>query len=354
MAANLRGPGAAGGGGCGRPDLALWLPLCEELDASRRRELAEHAAACAECDEKLDLLRRANQWLQHQVGVAPAAVCPPAEDLYDYGRGPGARRMPEPERLTIRAHLASCEECAGFVESLAARPPAPLLDVLPPRRTQAPARRNLRLVPVLAAAAAAVLAVMLWDTLRRDEGPTGPTVASAPKINFPSDPLLRGQTPGELLFPREKLLRSEQGLWSPLLFEIEPRERATSYRVILRRHGGGAFDEGTEVLTVESAEPDVAPKVEAADLAPGFYTWEAWATVDGLDVALGSRDFEVVADAALLDGLRTRNTAAEPARSESILHLLHDAGFSSDARAFARTLPPSPERDEYLARRPAR
>jgi hypothetical protein len=62
----------------------------------------------------------------------------------------------------------------------------------------------------------------------------------------------------------------------------------------------------------------------------------------------------VVADAALLDGLRTRNTAAEPARSESILHLLHDAGFSSDARAFARTLPPSPERDEYLARRPAR
>jgi hypothetical protein len=39
--------------------------------------------------------------------------------------------------------------------------------------------------------------------------------------------------------------------------------------VILRRHGGGAFDEGTEVLTVESAPPDGAPKGGGAGRGPG-------------------------------------------------------------------------------------
>jgi hypothetical protein len=61
-----------------------------------------------------------------------------------------------------------------------------------------------------------------------------------------------------------------------------------------------------------------------------------------------------VLDARMLDRIAELETASEPARSEAILELLHAGGFTSDARAFARLLPPSPERDEYISRPPGR
>ena len=44
----------------------------------------------------------------------------------------------------------------------------------------------------------------------------------------------------------------------------------------------------------------------------------------------------------------------EPIRSEHAVALLHEAGYVTDARAFATTLPASPERDRYLEQKPAR
>jgi hypothetical protein len=365
---------------CARPDLARLLPDWPDLAAAERHALEKHTLECAPCAAGLALMREVDGWLAEPT---PAGACPSADELYDYGRGPGARPMGAVERTALRAHLAACPDCARWVDTLADRPPAPLLDLpapaaaaphhsapartraaelpqkaqspsaapTPPFQTGAsPARRptptTLRLVAPLAAAAAALLILFAL----RGEFAGRPANST---LRFPAADLLRGEGPSPLLYPRDAVLLGSEGPWTDLRFECEPVERAELYRVVLRLTDGGAFDAGREVARAEGSAPLLAPTAKF-DLAPGHYTWEAWARVDGLDVALGQRDFEARRETGLVAELELRSRAEEPARSESILHLLHEKGFLGDARAYARTLPASPERDAYLARHPGR
>lgn len=359
MRAREHGPAKRGEPACERPDLAERLPEWPDLPAAERGAVEAHALACRECGAGLALLREAEAWFEEQVPAPSAGLCPSPEELYDYGRGPGAHHLPEAERVALRAHLAACRECSSLVATLASRPPAPLLDlpVTPASHASAPTAAperpafvarpptRLRLLAPLAAAAAAALAVVfLWPNS---------TPSEAGALRFPTEPLLRGEEPSPLLFPRDALLLGEGRPWQALRFELAPRERATRYRVVLGATDGGAFDAPREVLRLDADAAELAAPSEFV-LAPGHYTWEAWAEVDGLFVELGRRDFEARREPGLLAELERRATASEPARSESILHLLHERGYVGDARAFARTLPASPERDAYLSRRPSR
>lgn len=90
------------------------------------------------------------------------------------------------------------------------------------------------------------------------------------------------------------------------------------------------------------------------ELAAGQYTWSARATVHGLDQELGQRDFTVVDDAEVSAELERLASQAEPARSLAAVRFLHEHGFLGEARAIARAMPASPERDSYLSQVPGR
>jgi hypothetical protein len=203
------------------------------------------------------------------------------------------------------------------------------------------------LVPALAAAAGLVLALTLWRAWS-DPGTQagGPAVASAPR--FPQPPLLRGDLGGPLLHPRVAVLALGTGeLVHPVVFELEPQEDASSYRVHLTRR-----DDDRAVLLLQGETEQLTADVDR--LEPGGYTWEAWAVVRGLDVPLGRRDFEVRHDAEALSLLDEIAALPDPERSERALALLVERGFLSDARALARTLPASPQREAFLDHVPGR
>jgi hypothetical protein len=332
--------------GCSRTDLAALLPRWDELETAQRRELEEHALVCPSCGPALGLLARAEAWLRGQAPV-DAGECPAAEDLYDYGGGPGATQLAEERRAAIAAHVAACFDCETLVGTLAGRPPSPVIFDAPAEEEEEPHRSRMRLLGPLLAAAAAVLATfLLWNE----------SLAGGParSLRFPEQQLFRGEPASSLLFPRDQVLATRDDVpWSDFLFEIAPEDGASRYLVTVDRHDGSAFDEGTRVAEIESPTALVTPTPGlTAELSPGHYTWEAWAVVDGLDISLGRRDFEIANDPELLDRLSDL-APGDPRTAESVLALLH-ARYPTDARAFARTLPPSDERDEYLSRTPGR
>jgi hypothetical protein len=295
------------------------------------------------------LVSSAERWLDDRLHSAASDACPSAEELYDFGRGPGAQALADERYREVAAHVALCTHCEVLVGTLASQPPAPLW-IDPPLPETGPQRnprvRALRVLGAVAAVAASVAAAfLLFDETR----------AGAPAIDYPAEPLLRGETAGKLYFPRDRVLATPGGgTHSELLFEIEPAPGATGYVVYLERHAGGAFDQGERVATLESATPSVAlPAGVRAGLRPGHYTWEAWAKVNGLSEPLGRRDFELVLDPAALARIERSSSRPEPERSEGILALLHTA-YPTDARAYARSLPSSPEREAYLERVPGR
>lgn len=341
---------------------------------------------------RLDLLRRAEVWLDRASAArsTPATTdfCPSAEDLYDYGRGPGYRSMTRKRRSGIEDHLSRCEDCSHAIGSLASPPPVPIelshawpliekkgdqeadqeLEQAHPTVLE-PARRRralptLRMLVPLGAAAAVLVVGLTWRTVF--------SAGDAGALQFPPPPLLRGELVEALLFPRDRVLAApgdsstwygNDSAWSnrPRL-EIAAQSAASEYRIELRSHAGGAFEEGVPLLRVEGPGPifEIDP-LRTLDLAgrqlmlgAGHYTWEAWVVVNGLDRPLGSRDFQIVEDADLRTALAGLEPESEPGRGMSALRLLHEAGFLTDARSFARQLPPSAERDEYLRRTPGR
>ncbi|MDP6954699.1 MAG: hypothetical protein QF599_01890, partial [Planctomycetota bacterium] len=79
---------------------------------------------------------------------------------------------------------------------------------------------------------------------------------------------------------------------------------------------------------------------------------QAVAVVNGLPRELGAMDFSVVKPtepeaSALVEQLRALD--GDGRRVIHAVRLLHGAGYRSDARALARTLPASPGRDAFLA-----
>lgn len=394
-------PPPGGDAGCRRPDLAELVEQWDELPVPRRDDLLAHAAVCSDCGPRLRLLRRSQQWLEAQappLSAGFAGPCPTAEELYDLAAGPGSGELPAEERAELEEHVASCEECRAFAATLTAMAPGPaLLDAraaireesaasreepaqapapriprpeadpipagAPPARPRSARPRPAIPPPLrgwlpLAAAATLILTGLTWRLL---DTPGGPGTGLSPG-DFPAAAVLRGRSGDRLLFPRSFLLAtpSETGparLTHDLLFEIAAEPGSTAYRVTVRRHGGDAFTEGAVVGELAGPEPVLAasPELEAA-LSPGFYTWEAWAEIDGLDRYLGERDFELARpppDLALELADLPRE-GEEAAGDLARVRVLHDAGFRGDARAVARGMPPSPGRDAYLELLPQR
>jgi hypothetical protein len=370
--------------------LARW----DELDARALERIRAHPLQ----GPRLRRLELAESWLVESARAANrdarrlargegVGSCPRPEELYDHGRGPGYSPLPEARRREIEAHVASCLDCELALSSLQRRPPPPL-DLAPPAETAAPSEaphpaalpssdpprprlvrpaRPRRLVP-LAIAASALALLGLW-TLGRLGGDAG-----ASGLDLPEAPLLRGESASPLVLPRGRLLAvpADAPAWLDLphlrRFEIAlpgeadapPAGAEDSFRVVLSATDGGAFDAGRAIADHRGDAPTLGElDLTGAPLAPGLYTWEAWRRVNGLDERLGSRDFEVVEDPLLWErllALDARAAGLEPAprtRAEAI-RLLHERGHPTDARALARGLPPSAERDLYLGRNPGR
>jgi len=308
---------------------------------------------------RLSTLRAAEEWLQR--GGAARDVCPSAEELYDYAGGPGHAPLSAEAVRRIDEHLFRCTACEELLLTLADAPPSPLILAPPlttvsaPRRREPPAlapilelsgRARRRRIPrvALACAASLVAAFALWTLLD----------GRSPGLQLPTAPLLRGENETALFYPRGPLLQG--GSWMPaaglpLRFEVRPVEQAESYRVEILRNAGGAFDTGTKAGESRGALGEL---VLATRLEPGEYTWRAYATVNGLERELGSRDFEVRVDAALEERLASAKGADELARTYERIRILHEAGDWTDARELARTLPPSSERERYLGQVPGR
>lgn len=347
--------------------LAHW----DELDALSLARLDAHP----EHGLRLRVLRSAESWLTAGAPVESqeAGPCPTAETLYEHGRGPGVEGSPLDPQVT--AHLERCAPCAALVASLASAPPLPLhwtspadaelehdapediaqeaplvghaLRAVPERHDgrvtgpsssvdseQTPVVVTARRPRVaawlpLAAAAALLASVFVVPLLSPDSELSG----------LPTPSLLRGPESSALFFPRGPVLANAGGTAAPL-FELAAVDGASEYRVELFRHEGTAFAEGQQVADLRSGAPTFA----ATPLASGSYTWRAFATVDGLERELGSLEFEVRPEPQLLAPLPTSDVADIVRRVAE----LHAAGFLTDARALARTLPDSPEKEAYL------
>lgn len=345
--------------------LAHW----DELDPGLLEAIASHP----QHGPRLEMLRKADLWLETRLGATSSSVsCPSAEELYDYGRGPGYGPLTSVRRAEIERHLIRCGECEACVETLATPPPVPLdsptgvpawnrvpSPIRPVRPSPSPIlrepalKRRIRALPrlvPLAVAAALVLALGIWIAI----SPSGTS-----SLGFPRDPLLRGSSGGPLYFPRERVLSSGPAvvelfpaLGSELVFELEPQPDATAYSIDVARHGGDAFAVEEAVVVQLSGE---APTLRTArTLEPGSYTWTARAEVRGLPRELGARDFAVVADPELERRLLDLSELGEPARSLEAVRVLHERGYLADARAIARAMPESPDRDAYLGQVPGR
>jgi hypothetical protein len=416
---NPTSPGVGSGhaGHCNRPDLASLLPQVDDLSGQQAHDLEHHARTCAQCGPQLELLRTAQSWLESRpleqlfprtpgsFGSPSAGECPSAEELYDFGRGPGAQPLAGLELRSISVHVAHCGECSAMLRTLASKPPIPLdltadevgsvdgraiearrsprsaMNLMEPMKSAAGARPVLVTHVVLAgngsapslprprrqrrwmqlAAAAAVLALgVLWQVNERRSreetvasGSLGPT--------FPAAPVLRGDAASALLFPRDRLLAVEpdaahpSGLLFEPRFEVTARDGAREYRVRLLRNSDNAFDPGQPLGELRSTQPVLPYEARVLGaLDQQFYTWEAWGLVNGLDTFLGRRDFEVVRDAELTAEIARLLQTSEPQKTTDILALLHERGFLSDARSYALTLPASQARDDYLRALPGR
>jgi len=169
---------------------------------------------------------------------------------------------------------------------------------------------------------------------------------------------LRGAARGSLLFPRDRVLHATPelakifpALGAPPTFEIQPEPNAERYWIDVSKNDGSAFATNEALWRQSNATPMFASEHE---IAPGHYTWEAWAVVRGIDQHLGSHDFEIVDDAALTAKLVALANDPEPERSLAAVNLLHASDYRTDARRVARAMPPTPERDAYLDQVPGR
>jgi hypothetical protein len=324
----------------------------DEYDAASVVTLASHPQSA----QRLSLLRSAERWLEQEaLEVLPneadcnaqSTNCPSAGDLFDFGQGPGFGSLAQATRVEIEAHLIECDECQGWIASLASPPPLPVVldqsEPIPvPERRSTPARAlgpTRTWLPFLMAAGLAGIALI--PAFMRNFGASHPSL--------PEPIVFRGAEDSALLFPRGKLLLSD----SAPQFELRSIEAASSYRieVFLSEAGASgapdAFDEGRRVQVLYSS----VPRFAGEPLAAGSYTYQAFAEINQLDRALGALDFEISEEASLGQRLsRLMDTRSPALDSERILLIreLVQLGFASDARKLAYLLPETPARREFL------
>ena len=295
----------------------------------------------------------AGSWEAHT--APPTAAAPQAEDPFASASADPNELGPQELARAAEPSFGSSAERPGGLRLGTHWPQATEEEVADERRhpldRRPSALRASRLRPLLPLAAAAAVTWILVTT-----GDEVPVAAVAGEAGLPESPLLRGDLGGPLYFPRGRVLAQpmdgansmagsgRESFASTPVFEIEPRPGASLYRVILRRHDGSAFDGGRDIEHIESERPVLN---SARSLTTGHYTWEAWAIVEGLDQRLGARDFEVVDEPGLVAELET-------IEDRPAVRRLHESGFLTDARALAKRLPASPERDAYLQALPGR
>lgn len=316
----------------------------DELTQDELSNLTAETGAAAQ----LEHLQVAERWLA-SAGPTPSTPCPPAEDLYDLGQGPGATSIDPLRASEVSEHLEVCTPCRELVETLASTPPVPLdlepelAPVLPLRSVTR--RGPRRMLAPLMTAAAGLLIFGLWPDSNASH--SSEVLAALPS-GFPESPVLRGGA-NELAFPRglvlERASETLPGWASELSFEIRPASDADSFRVEVREQGVGAFEAGTLIGVLEGTNSTLAADAELlAALTPGRYSWEAWSLRDGLERSIGARDFEVQSAGSVW------STLSEAGELDSrAVRFLHELGLVTDAQRLALTLPSSAARDAYLA-----
>ena len=305
----------------------------EELERFERDPVASSA---------LERLRAADRWLEGQgpigsMGISSSAPSP--EELYDYGGGPGASPLSTEARETCAAHLNAHPEERPWVAGLSNTPPSPVIRGVDDEASPTQDKRSrawLAWAPL--AAAALVIAMILGGTDRRNVLAGG----------LPASPVLRSAAAeGGLLFPRGRVLShasGTEGFAAQPLFEVVAVENASAYTFELRRLTGDVFETGEIIWTSRST----SPKAIGPALAKGAFEWEARAIVNDLPRRLGTMSFEVEERAALSALVGTACEGDEDTKRAAI-HRLHASGFLTDARAIARTLPPTKERAAYIS-----
>ncbi len=337
----------------------------DELDAQLLQMLAEDP----ERGRRLRKLQDADGWLRARAAEAarktggPALLdCPEAEELYDFGQGPGATTLSQARQDAIDRHLATCRECEAFVETLSVPMPAGLelgmpdeepeeLPVDPawvrptpviPLRRKGPRRL---LVGAGLAAAAVVVALIAIQT------------QSAPGLAFPQQPPLRGSAGGPIFYPRghvlapsEELKKVFPALGGRIEWLIEPSKDATEYQFLWIRHDDSAF--AKELGRGRFDSKDSSGFISQLD--EGSYTLFATAIVNGLPHPMTPREFDVQTDPAIEAQLLATRGQPTIERTMTAIRLLQAAKYWTDARDLARSLPPSPERDLFLSQTPGR
>ena len=317
----------------------------DELDGPSLERLASHHVH----GRHLAVLRGAEIWLsraepgdlQEPADLPEPATCPTAEDLYDYGRGPGFEALEPANEARIRVHLEACEACQALVTTLESAPPLPL-ELREEERLPVPSRGPRRLRPrhhlvLLAAAASFLLAFFFAPQLFSPRSQAG----------LPEQPTYRGPQSSALLFPRGLVLARDDETGEAgarPAFELQPIEGAATYHVEVFFHDGGAFVEGQLLQRLEGNEPALS----SGPLRPGNYTWQAWAVVQGLERDLGAREFEVRTDEPLSESLASLGTSPSTEELVRTVRVLYDAGYETDARELARSLPESREKQAFL------
>lgn len=291
---------------------------------------------------RLERLRAAEAYLRRGLDERP---CPTSEELYDLAGGPGARPMEEVLRSELEDHVLHCAACGQLVKTLENAPPSPLVFEGPEDPTEAagpfadtgqppitdlipatPARRA-RWFPIAAAAAVLVGGYGLFKETK---------VTSASQ--WPQHVLLRQSAPADLWFPRGPVIHGGLALEEGTpTFEFAVVPGAERYSIFLERNSGDAL--GTDEERIEELVGQSNRLAGTVSLEPGHYTWRLWARVNGLDQEIGALDFEVVTAGPALD-------AAAPALDRVVG--LHEAGFLTDARALAATMPHESGRQSYL------
>ncbi len=339
----------------------------DELDEQLLQMLAEDP----ERGRRLRKLQDADGWLRARAAEAavktggPALLeCPSAEELYDFGQGPGATGLSQARQDAIDRHLATCRECDSFVETLMSAPRPELILGLPEEESEAdtevpawvrptpihPIKRKGPRRLLVGAGLAAAAAIVAMVAIQSQSGPTW---------ELPQLAAVRGTDPGPILFPRGRvLLPSDEvlavfpALYGPVEWQLQPVPNASEYKVWFTPHSDSVFPVDGKSLT--PMHEKVPSGKWNGTLAAGLYTVTATATVSGLPEKIGEHDFEVKDDSALEKRLLALKDEPEPKRTVDAIIVLDKAQYWNEARNLARTLPESPKRDDYLRQIPGR
>lgn len=309
--------------------LAHWDEL-SELDLDRMQ-------ADPEANAKLKRLRDAQAWLENS--LLEQQDCPTPEELFALAMPFAGESLPMERRVEIQEHLELCVDCKAESQTLETPPPSPiLLDApedldlpMPVAQNQAPLRK---LRAFIACSAALML---IWLLGGRNLFPTSNQVNAAGDT-WPSTATMRGAGETHLISPRGKMLARRadetwtgQITWAPVL-------DAQSYRVLVTRNDGSAFDTGAAVL--DASETGTSLDV-TTPMTAGHYNVELFVTVFGLESPLGISEFQVLAAPEVQKEL-------EVLEGTERVKFLHDRAWRGDALLEALNLPASPERTLYL------